>query len=302
MGSFVRLSARGFALGALVVCLVEFWTTPAVGAAPSAPAGNAAESAGWYLALGDSIPFGTAPANTPFAPAYPELVGQTLDLSVQNASCPGETTQHFISTSGQDLLCGLFRLFAPLHTWYLGSQLDYARFFLWLAGSSTRLVTVQVGVNNFHVLRAQCWFNDSCVDAHIAATLTQMAADEDTILKALRSSGYTGKMVVIGYYSTGPAGSTESLRIQALNAALAKVAAANGTGLVDAYALFNGASPGGDACAAGLLARNLDGSCDWHPSAKGHALLASSIFSQVRAPATHCLPGACSSTASRGHP
>src|SRR4051812_31320237 len=67
----------------------------------SAAPASAQSTAGAYLALGESTTFGTNPVASPTVSSnftgYPNDVAQTLNLTLFNPSCPGETTQHFLS-------------------------------------------------------------------------------------------------------------------------------------------------------------------------------------------------------------
>src|SRR5947209_4637182 len=83
-----------------------------------------------YLALGDSVPFGYSPLVSPFNAdnfiGYPTPVAAALKESLTNATCPGETSSHFISLTGSDNVCGFYRAHFPLHVAYSTSQLDFA--------------------------------------------------------------------------------------------------------------------------------------------------------------------------------
>jgi hypothetical protein len=93
------------------------------------PAAATSEGHG-YLALGDSVAFGTNPTLDAHNPAnfvgYPEIVAQTLDIEHVNASCPGEATGGFISPTGLDNLCRPYRAGFHLHVDYTGTQLAFA--------------------------------------------------------------------------------------------------------------------------------------------------------------------------------
>src|SRR6266568_8706008 len=110
------------------------------------PAGAASEGHG-YLALGDSVAFGTNPLldahNAANFVGYPEIVAQTLDIEHVNASCPGEATGGFISPTGLDNVCRPYRTTFPLHVAYTGTQLAFAVNFL-KNHPRTRLVTIDL--------------------------------------------------------------------------------------------------------------------------------------------------------------
>src|SRR5664280_2567755 len=68
--------------------------------ASASPPDDRADSAGSYLALGDSVAFGYNPLLDPRSgPAqyvgYPDLVARALHLRETNAACPGEATGGF---------------------------------------------------------------------------------------------------------------------------------------------------------------------------------------------------------------
>lgn len=70
-----------------------------------------------------------------------------------------------------------------------------------------------------------------------------------------------------------------------LNSVLAGVAAQFGGVVADGFGAFQVASAGfgGDPCAAGLLIRLPDGTCNIHPSPEGHQLLADAIATAIGA-------------------
>jgi hypothetical protein len=66
---------------------------------------------------------------------------------------------------------------------------------------------------------------------------------------------------------------------EALNSAIASVTEKFGGKVADGFAAFQGpsAASGGSPCAAGLLIKLPDGTCNIHPSPAGHLLLAQAI-------------------------
>src|SRR6516162_10010427 len=119
--SFVRLAAAT-ALGLLFGVMILV--------APLAKAGSPQQ----YLALGDSIAFGFSPLLNPVNAdnfiGYPTPAAAGLKKTLTNASCPGETSSHFVSLAGTDNGCGFWRTFYPLHAEYATSQLAFADAFL----------------------------------------------------------------------------------------------------------------------------------------------------------------------------
>jgi hypothetical protein len=68
-----------------------------------------------------------------------------------------------------------------------------------------------------------------------------------------------------------------------LNSAIAGVTTANGGIVADGFGAFGAASAafGGSPCAAGLLIKLPDGTCNIHPSPAGHRLLAAAIATAI---------------------
>lgn len=83
----------------------------------AAPAGQkalaASSQAPDYLALGDSVAFGYSPlldhSNAGNFIGYPDTASATLKENLTNASCPGETSSHFLDLSLSDNGCGPYR-------------------------------------------------------------------------------------------------------------------------------------------------------------------------------------------------
>lgn len=234
-----------------------------------------------YLALGDSVPFGYNPLVTdPSDPdnfvGYPELLRGRLDAQLANASCPGETTMHFISLAGLDDSCGLFRTFLPLHVRYTSSQLDYAVAFLH-QHANTRLVTIMVGADDLNAFAVVCGGVPSCIQNDI---LTISLPNLATIFGTIRSV-YQGPLVVVTYYARNNTAQEIQNVIQG-NLLIAGVAAQFQARVADGFAAFAAMEgPSQDPCAAGLLIKLPSGSCDVHPSRLGHRVLARAVLTQI---------------------
>ena len=128
----------GAALATLVVAV-----TLIVGGSASGDSGRP------YLALGDSVSFGYITQagfeyrNPDNFIGFPTYVGLALGRAPINASCPGEATGGFISPTGTDNGCRLYKANFPLHTDYSGTQLAFATAFL-NSHPNTKLVTLQL--------------------------------------------------------------------------------------------------------------------------------------------------------------
>jgi hypothetical protein len=115
MASIQRFRLSQLAFAAALATVIVGAATLASADPPAAP-GN-----GSYLALGDSLAFaliaadGFAYVNPNNFVGYPDYVGGDLRLDTANAACPGETSGSFISPTGVDIGCRIFRANFPLH-------------------------------------------------------------------------------------------------------------------------------------------------------------------------------------------
>jgi lysophospholipase L1-like esterase len=266
------------------------------GAAAAKPVNGSAKN-GTYLALGDSVAFGFVPSNAVPAPnyldphsflGYPEFLAQQLDEHVANASCPGETSTNMLVAGTPSNGCENspgspvgYRTLFPLHVGYDGTQMQYAVHYL-EAHKHTNLVTIDIGANDAFLCQETT--PDQCTGADLFGVRDQLIANLGTIFHQLRDvAGYQGRIVALSYYSlsyTDPASIAVSLF---LNGAIASAAAANGVIVADGFGAFQGpsAATGGDPCAAGLLIKLPDGTCNIHPSPAGHKLLAAAIATAI---------------------
>jgi len=239
-----------------------------------------------YLALGDSVSFGYITQagfqyrNADNFVGFPTYVGLSLGRTVTNAACPGEATGGFISASGTDNGCRIYKANFPLHTAYSGTQLAFATSFL-DSHPNTKLVTLQLGANDAFVLQAHCANNPACVNAGLPALLATIHSNLDTILEAIDSAHFNGKGVVVNYYSLDYADAAGTGLTRLLNGAIDAAAEDNGALVADAFTAFQAAaaSAGGHTCAAGLLntTPGNQATCDVHPSQSGAQLLAQSV-------------------------
>lgn len=268
-----------------------------------------------YLALGDSIPFGmnallvppysTQPPKPDQFIGYPETVAAVEHLLKSNkevnASCPGETSGSFLSTSSPDNGCNSPHLQPPLppippfkttfglHTDYTGAQMDYAASQL-QTNKHIDLVTLSIGANDVLLVLPQleqCGTNAACAQAVLGPVLNTYAGNLAVILSRIRAQ-YQGTLIMTKYYSPAPA--LDSLAI-AVNDVMTQVAAQLAMQpnfapiqFADGYTAFQTVSApfGGDPCRAGLLIRlPSSGStpvCDIHPSPLGRDLLAAIVI------------------------
>lgn len=112
-----------------------------------------------------------------------------------------------------------------------------------------------------------------------------MAANLNTILADIRSTGYTGLIVGVTYYAINYGDPASAGGALALNAQMSAAAANHGAIIASGFDAWapTAATAGGDSCAAGLLIRLPSGTCDVHPTPLGRDLLASAVVATVAA-------------------
>jgi lysophospholipase L1-like esterase len=241
-----------------------------------------------YLALGDSVPFGYSPLIAPSDVhafiGYPEDLAGVRDVGVRNAACPGETSGSLISTSAPDNGCQAFRSVGDLHVNYQGSQLSYAVAFL-RAHKHTSVVTMTIGANDIFLLQKACNNGVPCIVAGLPALFASVQAHLTAIYGAIRSTGYQGSIVALTYYVTNYNDPVAVFVISQLNAVVSAVTQGFGGRAADGFGAFGAialSTAGGDSCAAGLLIKLADGTCNIHPSAFGAQVLAQAVQTSLQ--------------------
>lgn len=276
--------------GAVMIAVV----LAGVGAQPvAADEGRHGSNQRQYLALGDSLPFGFNPLLVPpystVPPVaadfvgYPELAAPPLKLALTNASCPGQTSAGFISLTALDNGCNAAKAAGlPLHTAYTGTQLDFAVSFL-RSNPHTRLVTLSLGANDLflcgHPTATGCASQDE-----FAGALALYEKNLTKILKKIRKV-YDGKLVAVTYYSVNYNDPQITSSIAALNDVETRVIRDFHGTTADGFAAFAAVAAagfGGNTCAAGLLIKYPDDTCDFHPSPAGAKVLADTLVAAVR--------------------
>lgn len=247
-----------------------------------------------YLALGDSIAFGYVahpPASDGADPygdaanfvAYPAVAGRALGLDVINAACPGETSGSLIALGAPDNGCSSYRGSHPLHVEYAGkSQLQFAESFL-QTHPARQLVTLGIGLNDGLLVSERCGSlgATSCIAARLPAVISSVRSNILTVVRALRATGYQGRILLMDYYSVDYSSARFTTLVSEVNRAIAAVASTAHLPVAGDFAAFEDASvrDGGDACVAGLLQAGVPASspCDLHPSLTGQRVLAALV-------------------------
>jgi lysophospholipase L1-like esterase len=283
-----RLRLRWLIAGLTLVAIL----LAAIVAVPALYARANGNDAPSYLALGDSVAFGTNPLLDPSAVnqhqfvGYPTPVADGVDEPLTNAACPGETSSHFVDLQGSDNGCGSYP--GPLHvnaSYAQETQLAFALDFL-KQHPRTQLITITIGANDLFVLQRTCRGDPGCILQAIGApgqpgpfSLT-LAANLSTIYGAIRGMGYRGQIVALTYYSLNYSDQLGTAAIGAVDQVVAGVTQAYGGKVADGFDAFQGASTAfnGDTCAAGLRIALPSGGCDIHPSEAGRNLLAQAVL------------------------
>ena len=246
------------------------------------------DTAGGYLALGDSVPFGFSPLIPPALRSnpnnfigYPEAFASTHDVSLANLSCPGETSASMISTANPDNGCQRFRTRNKhLHTDYSGAQLAAAVAYL-QSHPNTRLVSITIGHNDLVLMENACQMQVACELAALPALQTHLTANLRTILGTIRDTGYDGAIVAVTYYATDYENVVEMRLIRAVDSTLALVTKEFDGRVAGGFRAFRKAArtSDGNACLAGLLIvlPTSPLSCDFHPDQSGRELLAATL-------------------------
>ena len=248
-----------------------------------------------HLALGDSVTFGyiSQAGFEYFNPTnfvgYADYLGSTFKLNTVDAACPGETTSSFISPTGQDNGCRAYRSQFPLHVSYASTQLAFAISFL-RRNRGTRLVTINLGADDSFLLLKKCNFDPTCIENGAPQLFATVAANMQTILAGLRSTGYQGRIIVANYYSLDYSDQLITELTAGLNQAITSSASAYGAQVADVFSAFQVAASNqfaqGHTCVAGLLNNSNPATsgptCDVHPSQSGHKLISQVIAGVFR--------------------
>jgi GDSL-like lipase/acylhydrolase family protein len=236
-----------------------------------------------YLALGDSIAFGfnplvAAPQNPRAYRGYPEVIGTILPNSVTNAGCPGETSGSLLSDTAADNGCRNWKLAYSLHADYETTQIAFARDFI-VKNPDTKFVSLNIGANDLLLLQKKCVGDLVCIKTNLPAALAAYGQNLGATYATLRAAGFTGKFVGLTTYAINYNDPLSVGALTALNQVMAQVTTAFGGVVADGFGTFKffADKAGGDSCAAGLLIKLPDQTCDIHPSQKGRDILAVSV-------------------------
>jgi len=236
-----------------------------------------------YLALGDSVAFGfnpTVPVALDNYHGYPEFVSDAIHRKVANASCFGESSGSFLSATAPDLGCHAWKEAGnPLFIPYSGTQMDYAVNYL-SNNPNPQFLTINIGGNDLGLLQVNCQFDLTCELAGLPGVLAAYGQNLLTIFTNIKQTGYQGPIVLLTYYAFNYLDPVQVGAFTQLNGIASGIAGAFGAKIADGFnAFFVATLPfGGDSCAAGLLVKFPNGTCDTHPSLTGQKLLADTVL------------------------
>lgn len=248
-----------------------------------------------YLAIGDSVAFGYSPLLDHTSAGnfigYPDTAAAALKENLTNASCPGETSSHFIDLAASDFGCGPYRSVYPLHATYSGTQLAFTDAFL-QSHPQTLVVSINIGANDLFVLENGCGgaatlAEINCILSGLPGMLATLSANLDTIYGHIRNvDSYQHKLVGLTYYSLNYSDSVGTSVIAEVNQVIADRTLAWGGVVADGFGAFQGAAAtfDGDTCASGLriVLPSPPMTCDVHPTPAGRDLLAQAIVNALR--------------------
>jgi lysophospholipase L1-like esterase len=281
-------------------------TSDSVGASEAA-----VEASGPHiLSLGDSISFGWNPyleadlkkVDAKKYPGFTDLLGKRLGVPVDNAACTGEASGSMLDAHAEDNGCRANRAAYDLHyPWRTvtgtepTTQVAFATSYLTkaiAAGTPPKLITLTIGGNDLLLLQNHCDLpsplHEACELVKLPFYVHDYGEHLTSLLTAIDATGYKGTLVVLTTYAPDYSDRIATLGLDQTNGELKdhvgkasqqlhglKVRIADGYGAFKAHADRHG----GNTCETGLLIKNPDGkTCDIHPTAAGHQVLADAIL------------------------
>jgi lysophospholipase L1-like esterase len=276
-------------------------------AAPSADDAESSEDAvnaaqPRVLALGDSMAFAWDP-NIERDPArvdaskyrgYAEMVADRLGAKADNASCPGETSSHFVSATGEDNGCAKNRAAYKLHVDWHDAPDQLAFVESYLAKTKPTLITLSIGGNDLLRVEENCklpsLLGAGCKLARLPFYEHAYGENLERIIRTIHGAGYRGKMVILTTYAPDYSDAIANFALGRFNGEIRESVAhvrddvpGMDVRVADGFAAFQARANeyDGKTCKTGLLIANGDGTCDIHPTKEGHQLLAEAILDAI---------------------
>jgi lysophospholipase L1-like esterase len=288
-GRFMSLSrlTRGAGIAVLLAVTIGSGQVHADKAAAS----QAQQSQHYYLALGASYAFGfqgakfqselqtgtysAASFNTGYVDDFAQMLAAGRSrLRTVNLSCPGETSDSFISGGCRFHLSGL-----TLHNDYpaSASQLSAALAFLNAHPHQVHVITISLTDLTGNALSdlyfRVCVQNPTCTLSALPAFLAHEEANADEILSALQAASPSSQILVLQEFDPYMVTIPASIPLfDQMNAMLASVATAHGAILAD------GISPVTPSNLCALTFVCVPPLYDIHPTDGGYAVLAQAVW------------------------
>jgi lysophospholipase L1-like esterase len=280
---FTALAARMSFIVSRTILITVFANT--IGSSAAAQTAQFTPPRRYYLALGDSIAFGyqawKARAGLPaaaFDTGYVDIFAERLrqiqpDLTVVNYSCPGETTNSFITGP-----CAWSSHGGELHNAFSGAQLDAAVAFLNAHRGQVSPITVTLWGNDVREFATSCP-DLTCVAQGAPAFIARLTDNLAVILNRLRVAAPDAEIIVTGSWDSF----LDSLEFadplfQFLNGSMSATTTVVRARFADPFPIFN---PQRDLnaeieamCALTLLCSQGDS----HPSDAGYQALGNLVF------------------------
>jgi lysophospholipase L1-like esterase len=226
---------------------------------------------------------------------FADMLGQHLGTGVDNTACPGETSGAFLDPKAEDNGCRKNRGDYKLHTDWAGAPDQIAFVTAYLekavaAHAQPPLVTISLGGNDLLLVQKHCkvgLLTAPCELLRLPFAEHAYGEHLEDILLRIDATGYTGKVVLMTTYAPDYSDTVATIGLKMFNSELkehAQSAQGKAKGIqirvADTYAAFEAAAKehGGKTCQTGLLIPNGDGTCDIHPTADGHALIAKTML------------------------
>jgi len=185
------------------------------------------------LALGDSVTFGWNPLlETDLSKVdetkyhgYAELLGHDLGMTVDNASCPGESSGSMLYADAEDNGCRYNRTQYKLHdNWPDRTQLAFTTEYLTNAlaiGQPPKLITVTLGGNDLLLLQKHSkapGILQSAIELAKLPFYVHAFGDHITsLVVGLDAIGYAGTMVFLTTYAPDYSDKTATLALKQMN-------------------------------------------------------------------------------------
>lgn len=259
--------------------------TPTVTATPTPTPTPTTQNPGYYIALGDSFAFGyhlaqyqqedethtysAASFNDGYdADYFAYLKPKVANIAEINYSCPGETSQTFISGG-----CQFHTSSTPLHTDYPTTQSQLQAILAFLKSHPGRqLITIDIGVNDAINLQTTCQLQSDpkqCYLNNTQSVLNTYQANLDNILSQLQSASPQSTIILVKAPNPVYQDGSENLD-NGINQIDDQEAATRGLLIADAYSIFTA----DNICS---LTNFCAQPSDFHPNASGYSAMASRI-------------------------